>query len=319
MASVELNNNYQKPLLKWCGGKSQIINKIMNKFPKIINNYYEPFLGGGSVLLALLSSYKQNNIEIIGNIYVYDKNNLLINIYKDIQNNAEELISHLCEIINIYSTITEFKGNKKPKNLDEAQESKETYYYYIRNEFNKIIKNKEVNNSIKSSAYFIFLNKTCFRGVYREGPNGFNVPFGHYKQNLNIDLLANEINNINNLIQCVVFECKDFKDVLNNAFEEYDFIYLDPPYYPIDEKSFVGYTKDGFNEEEHNSLFDLIDNLNNENVKLMLSNSCTEKVKTYFNNEKKYKINEIDARRAINSKNPESKVKEVIVMNICNN
>ena len=274
------------------------------------------FLGGGSVLLALLSSSNQNKIQIIGNIYVYDVNSLLINIYKDIQNNAEELINDLTDIINIYSTITEFKGNRKPINLDEALESKETYYYYIRNEFNKIIKNEEVDNSIKSSAYFIFLNKTCFRGVYREGPNGFNVPFGHYKQNININLLSNEINNINNLIQCVVFESKDFKDVLNNAFEEDDFIYLDPPYYPIDEKSFVGYTKDGFNEEEHNSLFDLIDNLNNENVKLMLSNSCTEKVKKHFNDEKKYKINEIDARRAINSKNPESKVNEVIVMSI---
>ena len=316
MSSLQLNNNYQKPLLKWCGGKTQIINKIMDKFPKKINNYYEPFLGGGSVLLALLSSCSQNNIEIIGNIYVYDKNDLLINIYKDIQNNAEELISHLCEIINIYSAITVLEGNRKPTNLDEAQESKESYYYYIRNEFNKIIKNKKGNDTIKSSAYFIFLNKTCFRGVYREGPNGFNVPFGHYKQNINIDLLTNEINNINNLIQCVIFECKDFKDVLNNNFEEDDFIYLDPPYYPIDEKSFVGYTKDGFNEEEHNSLFELIDNLNNENVNLMLSNSCTEKVKNHFNNEKNYEINEIDARRAINSKNPESKVKEVIVMNI---
>ena len=315
MASLQVNNNYQKPLLKWCGGKTQIINKIMDKFPKKINNYYEPFLGGGSVLLAFLSCCNQNNIQIIGNIYVYDKNDLLINIYKDIQNNAEKLINYLTEIINIYSAIEVFQGNRKPTNSDEAQESKESYYYYIRNEFNKIIKNKKGNDTIKSSAYFIFLNKTCFRGVYREGPNGFNVPFGHYKQNLNIDLLANEINNINNLIQCVIFECKDFKDVLNNNFEENDFIYLDPPYYPIDEKSFVGYTKDGFSEEQHNSLFELIDNLNNQNVNLMLSNSCTEKVKNHFNNEKNYEINEIDARRAINSKNPESKVKEVIINN----
>ena len=171
MASDECK--FVKPIIKWVGGKSQLIDKIISTFPKEIINYKEIFIGGGSVLLALLSS----DIKITGKIYAYDLNKILINLYKNIQNNPNELYEKVIMFKKIYSNITENIINKNPNNIKEALKSKESYYYWIRKLFNK-----EKDNTLIKSAMFIFLNKLCFRGMYREGPNGFNVPFGHYKK-----------------------------------------------------------------------------------------------------------------------------------------
>jgi DNA adenine methylase len=297
--------NIQKPFLKWVGGKTQIIKEIMIKFPDEINNYHEIFLGGGSVLFAVLSSQKEGKIKINGQIYAYDLNEQLINIYKHIQSNKDELFDYMNKYWDEYDSIKGVDVNRKPNTLEEAKTSKESYYYWVRNLFNSM--NKSL---VEYSAIFIFLNKTGFRGLYREGPNGFNVPYGHYTKTPKM-ITKEELNIINELIQYVKFECCDFSESINKVKKE-DFMYLDPPYAPENSKSFVGYTTDGFNIETHNNLFKTIIASDKKGVNFILSNSKVELVTDCF---KDYHIQEIEARRAINSKNPDAKTSEVIINN----
>jgi DNA adenine methylase len=158
---------------------------------------------------------------------------------------------------------------------------------------------------------FIFLNKTCFRGLYRVGPNGFNVPFGSYNSPKILDNTHLEI--IHNLVKDVEFIHMNFKDSLLNI-SDGDFVYLDPPYIKENETSFVSYNKEGFGESENKLLFELIENLSIENKKIMMSNSNSNKLYKIFNNEK-YKLIEVEASRRINSKKPESKTTEIIILN----
>jgi len=295
----------QKPFLKWIGGKTQIIANIISKIPSKINNYHEPFLGGGSVLFALLSLQKQNKITIEGKIFAYDLNSILINTYKNIQNNKDKLFCYITKYIIEYDNIKGKIINRTAKTLKEAKTSKESYYYWIRRKFNNMDK-----NTIECSALFMFLNKTCFRGMYREGPNGFNVPYGHYKKTPTI-ITSQELDNINELIQDVVFICSDFNESFKNI-KKGDFVYLDPPYAPITNDSFVGYTKNGFNLETHKKLFNNILALNNKKIKFVMSNSKADVVIEYFKN---YECEYIIARRAINSKKPGSTVKEINIYN----
>ena len=298
-------NNIPKPILKWVGGKTQIIDSIISKFPNEINNYREIFLGGGSVLFALLYYIKNNYIKIKGNIFAYDINEALINVYKNIQNNHIELYDCIQNIIKDFNECKNDDINRNPENIEEAKKSKENFYYWIRNKYNNLTD----KNNIISSAMFIFLNKTCFRGIFRIGPNGFNVPYGNYKNPEIIN--KNHLEEIHNLIQNVIFECCDYSISLTNI-EIDDFIFLDPPYVPEIKTSFVGYTKDGFNLNNHMNLFKIIENLTNENRKLMLCNSDIDLVHETFNN---YNIIEILCKRTINSKNPNAKTKELIIMN----
>ena len=164
-----------KPILKWVGGKTQIIDTLITKFPIEINNYHEAFLGGGSVLFTLLSYAKSGIINIQGNIYAYDLNEPLIYIYKNIQTQHLELYDILKDIIRNFSECGNGEINRTPVNIFEAKIAKENYYYWIRSEYNKLsIIDKK---GLLGSAMLIFLNKTCFRGVFRVGPNGFGT---HY-------------------------------------------------------------------------------------------------------------------------------------------
>lgn len=270
-----------KPFIKWVGGKTQILDDTLSLFPTTIENYHEPFVGGGSVLLSVLSK----NI-VHDKIYACDTNYSLIQLYKHVQNNFEELYNELKKIFKNYEN-----------NIEEKE--KEKYYYSMRQLFNTCDK-----NSIEHSALFMFLNKTCFRGLYREGPNGFNVPYGHYKK-VNI-IEKDELEKISELIKNVNFECLDFRESLKKV-GSHDFVYLDPPYAPETKNSFVGYTKGGFKLEDHNELFKTI----KENLpKFVMSNSNVELVNESFQG---YNKKVIIAKRAINSKNPESKTEEVIV------
>ena len=230
----------QKPFLKWVGGKTQIINDIILKLPNEINNYHELFLGGGSVLFSVLSLQKQNKIIIKSKIYAYDINSDLINVYKNIQNNKEELYKLINLYIKEYDSIKGSVINRKPTTIEEAKTSKESYYYWIRNKYNNIDK-----NTIECSALFMFINKTCFRGMYREGPNGYNVPYGHYKKTP-IIISKTDLNYISELIKDVEFKNCSFTESIKNV-KDGDFVYLDPPYAPENSKSFVGYVADGFN------------------------------------------------------------------------
>ena len=295
----------QKPFLKWVGGKTQIINQIISIIPEEIENYHEPFLGGGSVLLAVLSLQKQNKITIKGGVYAYDINKQLIGVYKHIQSDPITLFKHIQTFKNEYHSLKGTVVNRKPKNITEAKTSKESYYYWLRNQFNTMDK-----NTVQYSALFIFLNKTCFRGVYREGPNGFNVPYGHYKKTPSIITEA-ELNTISYLIKDVKFVCADFKESIRTVGEG-DFMYLDPPYAPESSKSFVGYVAEGFSLDTHAELFSEIKKIADKNIKFAMSNAKVELVTSNFAD---YECIEIEARRAINSKKPESKTMEVIIYN----
>lgn len=268
-----------KPFLKWAGGKTDTIHLLSKYFPTQMDNYYEPFLGGGSVLLYLLSKCSSQEIDI-RHFYVNDINETLIFLYICIQKNIEELLHHLSILQQEY-----------------YEENQQEYYYTKRNEYNQ-----QKENSIYKSALFLFLNKTCFRGLYREGKNGFNVPFGHYKkvsiyhkdQMYTLHKLFNQYH--------VVFSSFDYRDFLSNVD---GFVYLDPPYVPITSTSFSSYTKKEFSHKEFFAFLHTLD------TPFVLSNSYSTLVLKECKN---YKIKKIQSKRRIHSKCPQSKEYEVIVV-----
>jgi len=295
----------QKPFLKWVGGKTQLINTINDKLPTQINNYHELFTGGGSVLLSVLSLEKEKRIVIKNKIYAYDINESLICLYKHIQKKKDLLFKEIHKYKTEYDNLTGDVINRKPTTIEEAKSSKESYYYWIRHLYNTTQK-----LTIESSAMFLFINKTCFRGMYREGPNGYNVPYGHYKKTPTF-ITKETIDTISDLIKNVNFICCDFKESMEKVTEG-DFVYLDPPYAPENSKSFVGYVANGFTLETHHVLFKEIKKLHDKKSKFILSNA---KVELVLENCSQFTIDDIVARRAINSKNPASKTTEVLIYN----
>lgn len=294
-----------KPFLKWVGGKTQIIRRVLNVFPLEIKDYYEPFLGGGSILLGLLSLIEYGKIEVRGNIYASDLNEHLINLYKNVQNRASELVDEVDEIVKQYNAIQGNYVDRDAKTLEDSLTSKESYYFWIRRQFNECKR----KNGVKSSAMLIFLNKTCFRGVYREGPNGFNVPFGNYKNPSIID--RHSILRISKLIQRVTFKKSSYVDAIKNI-KEGDFVYLDPPYASSKKTSFVSYTYNGFTENDQLVLFEECHRLSNIGVNFVMSNADVPIVREHLS---KYNVEEILCKRHINSKNPESLAKELMISN----
>ena len=311
--TTEPEIKFQKPILKWVGGKTQIIQTLVKYFPPEMENYHELFLGGGSVLLALLTLRREDKIKINGKVYAYDFNEALINVYKNIQTNKDELFETLSQYIKTYDGIklNEAPINRKPKDVEEALQKKENYYYWLRAEYNK--KYKDTNkDAVDCSALFIFINKTCFRGMYREGPNGYNVPYGHYKKTPTF-ITKSELDKVSDLIEDVEFIHQSFEESFENI-KAGDFVYLDPPYAPENSKSFVGYVADGFNLKTHQNLFERTKDLDKKNSKFIMSNAKVELVTESFP-KAEYKIIDVTARRAINAKNPDATTTEVFIMN----
>jgi len=298
-----------KPILKWVGGKTQIIDTIISNFPTMMNDYHEIFLGGGSVLFALLSSIKNGSIQVKGTIYAFDLNEPLVYIYKNIQSSHNELYDTIQTLIDDFQNCGQGHLNRNPQSLEEAKLCKENYYYWIRNRYNQL--SIEQKKGLLGSSMIIFLNKTCFRGLYRVGPRGFNVPYGNYK---NPQIISKEnLDQIHDLIQGVVFECCDFTISLCKLKKD-DFVYLDPPYAPETDTSFVQYTDKGFTLKQHEDLFARLHQFEKKKIKFMMSNSDVILVNKNFN-KKKYNICTIVCKRTINSKNPESTVNEVLIKN----
>ena len=258
-----------KPFLKWVGGKTQLLNSIIKHVPCVIEgDYHEPFIGGGSVLFRVLET-----IEIKGTVYASDINPHLINLYKAIQTDPEKLIEEVQEL---------------------ARETTELRYYEVRTDFLEE----------PTPSRFLYLNKTCFRGLYREGPHGFNVPWGHYKNPTVVDPIM--IRMVSRLIKNVVFHARPFQESLRGPFTENDFVYLDPPYV----NTFSGYTRSGFKKEDHEQLFALVKKL----PRFVLSNSDCQEVREHFEG---FPQRVLECRRAIHSRNPGTIASEILVFTSC--
>lgn len=294
-----------KPFLKWAGGKTQLISEIERVIPNEIKKskftYVEPFVGSGAILFWMLNNFPKMEKAVINDI-----NGDLINTYKTIASNPKELISIL-EILQY-----------EYHSLDLKPEEKKEYYYQKRETYNR----REIEQS-GQAALFIFLNRTCFNGLYRVNKNnGFNVPMGSYKTPMICD--AKNIFSVSNALQKVEILCGDYEETLDFASDNTLF-YFDPPYKPLNEtSSFNSYAKDEFGDEEQIRLKKFCSKLDTLNHQWILSNSDLKgkNIEDNFFDDlySDFNINRVDARRSINA-NPEKRgtLKELLINNYSNN
>jgi DNA adenine methylase len=291
-----------KPPLKWVGGKTQILPAVLERFPPVIENYYEPFLGGGSVLLGLLS---QRRHTVRGAVYASDANPFLIGFYVNLQQRPRELIAEVQKFIDqMHACPVDGPVDRAPADNITGTSSPESFYYWVRSHMNRL----EDKSSLRASAMFMFINKTCFRGLYRTGPNGFNVPYGHYKNPSIMD--TSHMLEVSALIKDVQFRCGDYAAVFSAAAAG-DFVYLDPPYVPEKASSFVSYNADGFGLEAHKILFKA---MRDTPARVLMSNADVPLIRSELPSPP-FMITTLAARRAINSKEPDSVTQEVLVRN----
>lgn len=275
---VLLNNRLGcvRPFLKWAGGKSKLIEQFVAYFPDGFDRYYEPFLGGGAMFFYLC------NRTPLTQKFISDVNASLINTYLCVRNNVELLINLL--------------------EKHQIKHSKEHFYY---------IRSSKVENNFEQAARLIYLNKTCFNGLYRENSKGeFNVPLGKYKNPkvCHADLLRDAAI----ALRDTDISVRHFVDILEHAKTERDFVYFDPPYYPLSAtSSFTAYSRDFFGENEQIKLRDTFKILAERGVKVMLSNSDCPFIRELYCD---FNIYEISAARAINSKaEKRGKITELLI------
>ena len=276
------NNKKIKPLtvpfLKWAGGKRQLLPQIIKLVPKM-ETYYEPFVGAGAVLFHLQPK----------KVVINDTNEELINCYNVIKNNLNELIDDLCN----------HKNEKE-------------YFYSIR-ELGRTSTYQKLSD-VKRSSRIIYLNKTCYNGLFRVNSQGqFNTPFGRYRNPKIVDEnVLKAVNKYLNITDATILNL-DFEEAVSNA-KEGDFVYFDPPYDPIsDTSSFTGYAVNGFNKDEQKRLKDTFEELTDKGVKCMLSNSKTPFITELYN---EYEIIDVSAIRSINSNaSKRGKIEEILVLN----
>jgi len=268
------------PVLKWVGGKRQLLPEIRKRIPKKYKVYYEPFLGGGAVLFDL-----QPKKAIVN-----DLNSELINVYKTIKSFPTELVEEL----------------RKFSNDEET-------FYNIRNIDRDKTKYQELSN-IQKAARIIYLNKTCFNGLYRVNNAGeFNSPFGRYKNpNIVNDKTIYAVSKYFNTAD-ITFKNGDFEECIKEIQKD-SFVYLDPPYDPISKTSnFTGYNQGGFSDEEQIRIKNMCDRLNENGIKFLLSNSATPFIKELY---KDYIIDIVSAKRSVNSKaDKRGEIEEVLIRN----
>lgn len=290
-----------KPFVKWVGGKSQLVEQIEKMLPtageKVLTKYAEPMVGGGALFFSILSKYDFEEL------YISDINAELINAYQAVKNDVDNLIAKLNEMQMLF--------------LPMDENGRKYFYYTVRERFNSTTLTEET--ATEKAAQFIFLNKTCFNGLYRVNRKGqFNVPMGAYKNPTICD--DENLRNIHDALQNVTIVCGDYS--LSKAFIDKDtFVYLDPPYRPISETSaFTAYNTDAFDDNEQIRLSKFIDEINLSGAKIVLSNSDPKNVNeedNFFDDlYKNYKINRVEANRAINSKGDKrGKINELLICN----
>lgn len=295
-------SNSAHPFVKWAGGKGQLLDVLKDNFPKgmgeKITKYAEPFVGGGALLFALLSEY---NFE---EIYICDNNKELINTYSVIKNSCENLIELLTDMQNKYNS---FDDNEK----------KQIYYYEQRDRYNSLTLNDDT--LVEKAALFIFINRTCFNGLYRVNKKGcYNVPFGKHSNPTICDV--ENLCKISETLKNVTMRSCDYHDVLNFA-DENTFVYIDPPYRPLNATSgFTSYTEEQFNDQDQIELANVYKKLSSMGAKVMLSNSDPHNVDInddFFDDlYADFNILRVDASRMINSKaSSRGKIKELLIKN----
>jgi len=291
-----------KPFLKWAGGKGQLIGTIKTYYPEglgtKITKYCEPMVGAGAVLFDILNNYQLEEVMI------NDSNMELINVFSVVKNNTSELIQLLQQF--------------EKEHLSGDDESRKEYYYSQRELYNSLIENKNTNTTLKA-ALFIYLNKTCFNGLYRVNRRGqFNVPIGSYKDpNIcdieNLLLVSKELQNVRII-------SGDYKDT-DEFIDENTFVYFDPPYRPLSKTSeFTSYTEAEFNDENQIELADYIKHLSTKGAKVLASNSDpknTNPKDDFFDDlYSAFNIDRVTAKRSINSKgNSRGTINELLISN----
>jgi DNA adenine methylase len=276
-----------KPFVKWAGGKTSLIPQITKYFPFELKNgkiekYIEPFVGGGAVLIDILQKYD------VKQAYAFDINKDLINCYNVIKYKVEDLIQKL--------------DKKEKEFLSLEIDGRQKCFYNIRTKYNSYFLNTELD--VERASEFIFLNRTCFNGLYRVNKSGkFNVPFGKYKNPTICD--SRNLRNLSILFKNTIFKYGDYKES-ESLIDENTFVYFDPPYRPLSVTSgFTSYTKEDFNDKNQKELAKYYNKLNVKNAKLMLSNSNPKNIDEnddFFENiYKGFNINEVSAKRMINS------------------
>ncbi|MCM1310050.1 MAG: DNA adenine methylase [Bacteroides sp.] len=296
-----MRNHSAKPLIKWAGGKSQLLPTLNCFLPKEFTKtqnvtYIEPFVGGGAMLFFMLQEYSNISEAIINDI-----NPSLITLYKTVRNTPRELIDALEELSANYFALRDYEQQK-------------VFYLDIRNKYNS-----KALNSIECSAFFIFLNRTCFNGLYRENSKGaFNVPFGRYSNpticNAELILADSEI------LQRVEMLEGDFSQTIEKANDK-TFFYLDPPYRPLDTTSnFNSYVKTPFDDNEQIRLRDFFVELTQKGCKAMLSNSDGKgrnPQNDFLDNlYKDFYIERISAKRQINANGAKrGEISELLIRN----
>lgn len=290
-----------KPFAKWAGGKAQILEEIRQRYPsglgKTITKYAEPFVGGGAVLFDILSKYQ------LEEVYISDINRELIETYTQIRDNADELISVLSALECEY--------------LPLSDDERKVYYYAKRVRFNTLKSNADTGLEI--SALFIYLNRTCFNGLYRvNSKGGFNVPMGSYKNPTICD--ADNLLAVSKMLQGVKIVSVDYKES-GTFIDDKTFAYFDPPYRPLSvTSSFTSYALDGFNDEKQAELACFIKEMSCKGACIVASNSDpknTDKNDNFFDNlYNSLSIIRISASRAINSVGAgRSRVSELLISN----
>lgn len=276
-----MSNNLTQPFVKWVGGKRQLLSEIDKLSPKpgTYSRYYEPFVGGGAVFFHL-----QPTRAIIN-----DYNEDLINVYHTIKNDVDNLIEDL-----------------------KKHEVTEKYFYDLREEDRSETFSEW--SEVKKASRFIYLNKTCYNGLYRVNSQGFfNSPYGKYKNpNIVNEFVLRHVSHYLNKND-ILFKSGDFENALKGI-RKGAFVYFDPPYAPINETSnFTGYTLGGFGEEEQKRLKKVCDKLNDRGVKFLLSNSNVPLIQELYED---YEINVVSAKRSVNSKSDRrGNVEEVLIRN----
>jgi len=295
------NEKSAKPFLKWAGGKGQLLKEIEQYYPfnNKITKYAEPFVGGGAVLFDILNRFD------IKEVYIGDINAELMNTYVMIRDNIDKLIA----------TLKTYQYEYIPLSTEERK----AYYMIKRDRFNHLIVSCNEIGNIEKAALMIFLNKTCFNGLYRVNKKGlFNVPMGAYKNPMICD--EKNLREVSVKLQNVTIVCGDYRESAE-FIDEHTFVYFDPPYRPLtDTASFTAYTENLFNDEEQIELARFVDAMNSKGAKIVVSNSDPKNSNTeddFFDNiYNAHKIKRVEATRMINCNSElRGKIKELLISN----